>query len=407
MFKEFLTTAAVIISTSYGALSEIVEIQDPLDPSTLISTIPYREHLPSYEGASAFPESLSFETSLNSWEVWKGLRSTLIEEAGLILSKLKDSDRLKRFNTIESQLALKHIFWNRIRLLRVWHHEFIRAVFTLADGDHNDKVYQILSNISPFYIGIITFSARFNSDDNEPFKLRVGQSWTGTHECDPNLKLLRLLQAFLNLNPQNEELELLPDEVPLARVIIPSLSISRNIDISCLTFDQHTQIFANIPRIIPNDSLSCVNDDFLNEVLQTSKQFEESESNEPLPKKFGVIRTFTCACTSILEDIVPLENSEVDVQILHQLFWNNFNLFHSALATILTQGKIQESSRNSLHRMYSRLVYFLNLVNQNSLEYFRRPKCEIEHRLFSESLEGRSHFYPNERFRILFRSIFD
>lgn len=416
MIKRLLSTVFMVSSISYGTMVELCDIQDPIDPSTLVVGVAYRSYGAKIPCNMKFNIESILNGDTNAIGVFQNLKNELYFEACEILSNMSYLRSNCCDDTPENEANLQRLFWNRIHLLQVWYVKYLDLFSTLGAiyPERTEAAEAAVNKITLFLNKFNTFCERFNQHDIAPFKL-TGSGWTKNYSFDPhdihwlhsNVKQLQMLQALYSLSDGAEDIVLLPDDVPLATIEVPAEQPYTRPDVSGLAFDPFTQYSPDLDPEIEGGILQPVDSTGVDLLVQKASTYTENDSAEPLPHKLWFIQTMINYCFAVLDELVPIEHPKDAAPTLHQLFWDNFHCLHKLMAITLTHAELQESSRVELHRLYSRLVCFQQSVDEHNVEYFQRPDTDVPHRVLDSNVEGRAHLYPSERFRFLFRNIFN
>lgn len=124
MIKRLFSTVFLVSSVSYGAMAELSDIHDPINPSTLMDGISYRVYGMNVPSNIEFLEGSIMQRNLEAVTAWQDLKKALCFEACEILSRVSYFRGHNMDNTPENEADLQRLFWNRIHLLQVWHVKF-------------------------------------------------------------------------------------------------------------------------------------------------------------------------------------------------------------------------------------------------------------------------------------------
>lgn len=416
MIKRLLLTVFMVPSVSFGTMLELCNIQDPIDPATLVVGVAYRSYGENIPCNIDVTVRSIMNGDPNAVDVFQNLKNQLCFEACEILSNMSYLRSNCCDDTTENEANLQRLFWNRIHLLQVWYVKYLDLFSTLSAmyPERAEAAEAAVKRVNLFLNKFNTFCERFNQHDIAPFKL-TGSGWTKNYSYEPqdihwhhsNVKQLQMLQALYSLSDGAEDIVLLPDDVPLATIEVPAERPYIRPDVSGLAFDPFIQYSPRVDPEIEGGILQPVDSNNVQKLEQEALTYIDNDSAEPLPGKLWFIQKMINYCFAILDELVPIKHPKDVAPTLHQLFWDNFHCVHKLMAITLTHAKLQESSRVELHRLYSRLVCFQQSVDEHNVEYFQRPDTDVPHRVLDSNVEGRADLYPSERFIFLFRSIFN
>lgn len=110
--------------------------------------------------------------------------------------------------------------------------------------DKAEAAESAVNKVTLFLDKLNAFCERFDEKDTASFKL-TGSGWTenysyGSHHkhwFHSNLKQLEMLQVFYSLTDAAEDIVLLPDDVALANIKVPTERLYARPDVSSLAFD--------------------------------------------------------------------------------------------------------------------------------------------------------------------------